>query len=229
MGASFPLSIIVDFSGLRYITESASHIDYGYWQYERHRTVPVISAWLIIDSKHRRFSPFGFVPPIVAPRSMTGLQFDRNSLPAPRPSASSLHAVASIPTGSSERSSASIPWRSLAGMRILIVETALTTATMVIRVSDPTRTGAPGIDRRGVDRRSIPDTSVRKEDYSLTSGRVFSVRMDTLYPDSMRLGTPRPQSWDDLSRARLNDRPGLHPCLHWPASRGATVERPVCW
>uniref|UniRef100_A0A7C5RTS4 3-oxosteroid 1-dehydrogenase n=1 Tax=Thermomicrobium roseum TaxID=500 RepID=A0A7C5RTS4_THERO len=72
---SFPFGIIVDSSGQRFMNESASYVDCGHWQYERHRTVPAIPAWLIIDSKHRRFYPFGFVPPIVTPRSMTGPQF----------------------------------------------------------------------------------------------------------------------------------------------------------
>jgi len=62
---SFPFSIIVDSSGQRFMNESASYVDCGHWQYERHRTIPAIPAWLIIDSKHRRFYPFGFVPPMI--------------------------------------------------------------------------------------------------------------------------------------------------------------------
>jgi len=72
---SFPFSIIVDSSGQRFMNESASYVDCGHWQYERHRTIPAIPAWLIIDSKHRRFYPFGFVPPVITPRSMTSERF----------------------------------------------------------------------------------------------------------------------------------------------------------
>jgi 3-oxosteroid 1-dehydrogenase len=72
---SFPFSIIVDFSGQRFMNESASYVDCGHWQYERHRTIPAIPAWLIIDSKHRRFYPFGFVPLMITPRSMTSERF----------------------------------------------------------------------------------------------------------------------------------------------------------
>jgi 3-oxosteroid 1-dehydrogenase len=72
---SFPFSIIVDSSGQRFMNESASYVDCGHWQYERHRTIPAIPAWLIIDSKHRRFYPFGFVPPMITPRSMTSERF----------------------------------------------------------------------------------------------------------------------------------------------------------
>jgi 3-oxosteroid 1-dehydrogenase len=72
---SFPFSIIVDSSGQRFMNESALYVDCGHWQYERHRTIPAIPAWLIIDSKHRRFYPFGFVPPMITPRSMTSERF----------------------------------------------------------------------------------------------------------------------------------------------------------
>lgn len=72
---SLPFSLIVDSSGQRFMNESASYVDCGHWQYERHRSVPAIPAWLIIDSKHRRSYPFGFVPPLVTPRSMTSSRF----------------------------------------------------------------------------------------------------------------------------------------------------------
>lgn len=72
---SFPFSLIVDSSGQRFMNESASYVDCGHWQYERHRQVPAIPAWLIIDAKHRRAYPFGFVPPFITPRSMTSSRF----------------------------------------------------------------------------------------------------------------------------------------------------------
>ncbi len=72
---SFPFGIIVDSSGQRFMNESASYVDCGHAQYERHREVPAIPAWLVIDAKHRRFYPFGFVPPLLTPRSMTSERF----------------------------------------------------------------------------------------------------------------------------------------------------------
>ncbi|MDR7417072.1 MAG: FAD-binding protein [Armatimonadota bacterium] len=72
---SLPFSLIVDASGQRFMNESASYVDCGHRQYERHREVPAIPAWLIIDAKHRRFYPFGLLPPGFTPASATGPGF----------------------------------------------------------------------------------------------------------------------------------------------------------
>ncbi len=72
---SFPFGIIVDSNGERFMNESASYVDCWRWQYERHRTVPAIPAWLVIDSKHRRFYPFGTLPPLLTPARATGPRF----------------------------------------------------------------------------------------------------------------------------------------------------------
>lgn len=72
---SLPCSIIVDSSGQRFMNESASYVDCGHRQYERHREVPAIPAWLIIDAKHRRRYPFGFLPPAITPKRSTGPRF----------------------------------------------------------------------------------------------------------------------------------------------------------
>ncbi|MCS7252174.1 MAG: FAD-binding protein, partial [Thermoflexus sp.] len=72
---SLPFSIIVDSKGERFMNESASYVDCWRWQYERHRQVPAIPAWLIMESRHRRYYPFGTLPPGITPRSATGPQF----------------------------------------------------------------------------------------------------------------------------------------------------------
>lgn len=72
---SFPFSLIVDSKGERFMNESAPYVDCWRAQYERHRQVPAIPAWLIVDAKHRRFYPFGPLPPAITPASATGPQF----------------------------------------------------------------------------------------------------------------------------------------------------------
>lgn len=72
---SYPFGIIVDSRGQRFMNESASYVDCWRWQYERHREVPAIPAWLIIDAKHRRYYPFGTLPPLVTPSRATGPNF----------------------------------------------------------------------------------------------------------------------------------------------------------
>jgi len=65
---SAPFSIIVDSSGKRFMNESASYVDCGHWQYERNREVPAIPAYLIADSRHRKFYLFGMMPPRMTPK-----------------------------------------------------------------------------------------------------------------------------------------------------------------
>ncbi len=72
---SLPFGLIVDSKGERFMNESAPYVDCWHAQYERHRQVPAIPAWLIVDSKHRRFYPFGQLPPGVTPASATGPEF----------------------------------------------------------------------------------------------------------------------------------------------------------
>lgn len=72
---SLPFSIIVDSKGERFMNESASYVDCWRWQYERHRQTPAIPAWLIMESRHRRYYPFGLLPPGITPQSATGSQF----------------------------------------------------------------------------------------------------------------------------------------------------------
>ena len=65
---SAPFSIIVDSSGKRFMNESASYVDCGHWQYERNREVPAIPAYLIADSRHRKFYLFGMMLPRMTPK-----------------------------------------------------------------------------------------------------------------------------------------------------------------
>lgn len=60
---SAPYGIIVDSSGRRFMNESASYVDCGHWQFERHQQVPAIPAFMIADSRHRKFYPFGMMLP----------------------------------------------------------------------------------------------------------------------------------------------------------------------
>ncbi|MCS7117289.1 MAG: FAD-binding protein [Thaumarchaeota archaeon] len=72
---SLPFGIIVDSSGERFMNESASYVDCWRAQYERHKKVSAIPAWLIIDSRHRSYYLFGTLPPGRTPESATGPGF----------------------------------------------------------------------------------------------------------------------------------------------------------
>jgi 3-oxosteroid 1-dehydrogenase len=60
---SQPSSIIVDAGGERFMNESASYVECGHRMYERHRTVPAVPAWIVMDDKHRRRYPFVMLRP----------------------------------------------------------------------------------------------------------------------------------------------------------------------
>ena len=66
---SLPFGFMVDASGQRFMNESASYVDCGHWMYERNRTVSAIPAYLIIDSRHRRYYPFGMMLPGITPKA----------------------------------------------------------------------------------------------------------------------------------------------------------------
>lgn len=79
---SAPYSFIVDSSGHRFMNESASYVDCGHWQYERHQQVPAIPAFLIMDSRHRKYYPFGMMLPGRTPNEVfeSGMMIRANSL-----------------------------------------------------------------------------------------------------------------------------------------------------
>lgn len=48
-----PHCIMVDGSGERYVNEATSYVALGINMYERHKSVPAVPSWLILDSRHR--------------------------------------------------------------------------------------------------------------------------------------------------------------------------------
>lgn len=60
-----PFLILVDARGERFVNESASYMEIGQAMYRR-RAVP---AWAIFEARHRRYYPWGVVPPRVIPKS----------------------------------------------------------------------------------------------------------------------------------------------------------------
>lgn len=79
---SLPFGFIVDSSGRRFMNESASYVDCGHWQYERHQQVPAIPAYLVIDSNHRKNYLFGMMPPGYTPKAVfeSGMMVKAGSL-----------------------------------------------------------------------------------------------------------------------------------------------------
>jgi succinate dehydrogenase/fumarate reductase flavoprotein subunit len=67
---SLPHGFIVDSAGERFMNESESYVDAGHDQYERNAKVSAIPAYLIIDSHHRRWYPFGMALPGMTPKKM---------------------------------------------------------------------------------------------------------------------------------------------------------------
>jgi len=72
---SLPYGLIVDSSGERFMNEAASYVDCWKNIYRRHREVPAIPSWLIIDQKHRSRYLFGTLMPGRTPEKATGPRF----------------------------------------------------------------------------------------------------------------------------------------------------------
>ncbi|PNP73357.1 hypothetical protein FNYG_13255 [Fusarium nygamai] len=66
---ALPHSIIVDSSGKRFMNEAECYNSAGQLMYRRHRDVPAIPAWIILDSNHRKRYPFTTMPPRFTPKS----------------------------------------------------------------------------------------------------------------------------------------------------------------
>lgn len=66
---SLPHSIVVDSSGSRFVNESTDYVRFGQAIYERHKTVPCVPSWLIIDGVHRRHYLLGDALPRLSPRA----------------------------------------------------------------------------------------------------------------------------------------------------------------
>jgi len=56
---SKPHSIMVDSSGRRYVNESGSYMEIGTAMYARHKSCPAVPSWLVLDSRHRKWYPWG--------------------------------------------------------------------------------------------------------------------------------------------------------------------------
>lgn len=66
---SLPHSIVVDSSGSRFVNEATDYVRFGQAIYERHKTVPCVPSWLIIDGVHRRHYLLGDALPRLVPRA----------------------------------------------------------------------------------------------------------------------------------------------------------------
>ena len=51
---SKPHAILVDSTGARYVNEGTAYVEIGVKMYERHKTVPAIPSWIVMDNGHRR-------------------------------------------------------------------------------------------------------------------------------------------------------------------------------
>jgi len=63
-----PHTIVVDSSGARFTNEALDYMAFGKALVDRHKTVPAIPAWLVVDSQHRKRYPIGFAIPRITPR-----------------------------------------------------------------------------------------------------------------------------------------------------------------
>lgn len=65
-----PHCMLVDAGGERFVDEGASYMEIGQAMYARHRDVPAVPSWLVMDANHRRKYLFGKMPPGYTPRSL---------------------------------------------------------------------------------------------------------------------------------------------------------------
>lgn len=60
-----PFCILVDAKGERFVNEAASYMEIGRAMYARH----AVPAWIVMEARHRKYYPWGAVPPRVTPAS----------------------------------------------------------------------------------------------------------------------------------------------------------------
>ena len=70
-----PHAILVDQTGQRFCNESGSYMETGQKQYERHRQVPAVPAWLVIDDTNRRNYPLFVTMPGRTPQEKHSEKF----------------------------------------------------------------------------------------------------------------------------------------------------------
>jgi hypothetical protein len=68
---SKPYTILVDSSGKRFVNEATSYVRVGIAMYERHKTVPAVPSWMVVDSHylHRYRWGCGAFPAGAPPKS----------------------------------------------------------------------------------------------------------------------------------------------------------------
>ena len=67
---SLPYSFMVDQNGERYCDEAGAYMEIGQRMYQRHKeTGKGVPSWVIMDSRHRKWYPWGSTPPGVTPKS----------------------------------------------------------------------------------------------------------------------------------------------------------------
>ena len=67
---SLPYSIMVDQTGHRFCDEAGSYMEIGERMLARHRSNgKAIPAWVVFDARHRRYYPWGTMPPGKTPKS----------------------------------------------------------------------------------------------------------------------------------------------------------------
>lgn len=67
---SLPYSIMVDQAGRRFCDEAGSYMEIGERMLDRHAaTGKAVPAWVIFDARHRRYYPWGSMPPGKTPKS----------------------------------------------------------------------------------------------------------------------------------------------------------------
>lgn len=63
-----PHAIVVDSQGQRFVNEGTSYVEIGLAYYRHHKQVPCIPAWVIMDSRHRKYYSFHLAPPGKTPQ-----------------------------------------------------------------------------------------------------------------------------------------------------------------
>jgi 3-oxosteroid 1-dehydrogenase len=64
---SKPYSILVDSSGVRYANEAQPFMDLGQAMFQRHKQVPAVPSWAILESRHRERYSWGMALPGATP------------------------------------------------------------------------------------------------------------------------------------------------------------------
>lgn len=73
-----PHSLVVDQTGVRYMNESGSTVEFCRNQLERHKQVPAVPSWMVVDSEYmRNYMLAGSMPGLKKPKAWTEAKFLR--------------------------------------------------------------------------------------------------------------------------------------------------------